>query len=219
MYPDLFSRRFREGISFPNFLEMSILKLPLSKLCAVPLALQNRALFERERERERDKGEKVPWEGEEEGWPAKEAKRKKGKKDAWKRVSLVLRILPWEFEGIGKGPRTIAIIFRGPEQLRSWPPLLGASDMKLPPEKLTKTISSVQTRCIVKGEAQKSPLFWRFSGGFWFSQDRLFSRNSTRNPLNLIKNPRFLQTPLVNPLVFTMHLVCTLLRQLNQSPF
>ena len=72
-------------------------------------------------------------------------------------------------------------------------------------------INSVQTRCIVKGEAQKSPLFWRFLGGFWFSQDRLFSRNSTRNPLNLI-NPRFLQTPLVKPLVFTMHLVCTLLR-------
>ena len=47
---------------------------------------------------------------------------------------------------------------------------------------------SVQTRCIVKGEAQKSPLFWRFSGGFWFSQDR----NSTRKPLNLIENPRFL---------------------------
>ena len=29
-----------------------------------------------------------------------------------------------------------------------------------------KCINSVQTRCIVKGEAQKSPLFWRFSGGF-----------------------------------------------------
>ena len=29
-------------------------------------------------------------------------------------------------------------------------------------------INSVQTRCIVKGEAQKSPLFWRFSGGFDF---------------------------------------------------
>ena len=43
---DLFSRRFREGISFPNFLERSILKLPLSKLCVVPFALQNRALFE-----------------------------------------------------------------------------------------------------------------------------------------------------------------------------
>ena len=28
------------------------------------------------------------------------------------------------------------------------------------------SINSVQTRCIVKGEAQKSPLFWRFSGGF-----------------------------------------------------
>ena len=30
----------------------------------------------------------------------------------------------------------------------------------------TRFINSVQTRCIVKGEAQKSPLFWRFSGGF-----------------------------------------------------
>ena len=54
---------------------------------------------------------------------------------------------------------------------------------------------SVQTRCIVKGEAQKNPLFWRFSGGFWFSQDRLLSRNSTRKPLNLIKSPIFTNTP------------------------
>ena len=30
-------------------MERSILKLPLSKLCAVPLALQNRALFEEEK--------------------------------------------------------------------------------------------------------------------------------------------------------------------------
>ena len=29
----------------------------------------------------------------------------------------------------------------------------------------------MQSRCIVKGKAQKSPLFWRFSGDFWFSQD------------------------------------------------
>ena len=57
------------------------------------------------------------------------------------------------------------------------------------------SINSVQTRCIVKGEAQKSPLFWRFSGGFWFSQDRLFSRNSTRKPLNLIKSPIFTNAP------------------------
>ena len=34
---DLFSYRFREGISFPNFVERFILKLPLSKFCAVPL--------------------------------------------------------------------------------------------------------------------------------------------------------------------------------------
>ena len=32
----------------------------------------------------------------------------------------------------------------------------------------TKLINSVQTRCIVKGEAQKSPFFWRFSGVFDF---------------------------------------------------
>ena len=38
----------------------------------------------------------------------------------------------------------------------------------------------------------------------------MFFRNCTRNPLNLIKAP-ILQTPLVNPLVLTMHLVCTLL--------
>ena len=57
------------------------------------------------------------------------------------------------------------------------------------------TINSVQTRCIVKGEAQKSPLFWRFSGGFSFSQDRLLSRNSTRKPLNLIKAPIFTNAP------------------------
>ena len=55
--------------------------------------------------------------------------------------------------------------------------------------------NSVQTRCIVKGEAQKSPLSWRFSGGFWFSQDRLFSRNSTRKPLNSIKSPIFTNAP------------------------
>ena len=53
----------------------------------------------------------------------------------------------------------------------------------------------MQTRCIVKGEAQKSPLFWRFSGGLWFSQDHLFSRNSTRKPLYLIKSPIFTNAP------------------------
>ena len=47
---------------------------------------------------------------------------------------------------------------------------------------LVVILNSVQTRCIVKGEAQKSPVFWRFSGGLCFSQGRLFSRNSTRTP-------------------------------------
>ena len=54
---------------------------------------------------------------------------------------------------------------------------------------------SGQTGCIVKGEAQKSPLFRRYPGRFWFSQDRLFSRNSTRKPLNLKKTPIFTNSP------------------------
>ena len=52
-HSDLFLRRVREGISFPNILEASILKLPLSKLCAVRFALQNRALFERRKRAKR----------------------------------------------------------------------------------------------------------------------------------------------------------------------
>ena len=46
--PDLFACRFQEGNSFPNFVERSILKLPLSKLCCVlcPLLYKNRALLE-----------------------------------------------------------------------------------------------------------------------------------------------------------------------------
>ena len=73
-YPDLFSRRFREGISFPKFVQRSILKLPLSKLCAVPLALQNRAVFEARTGRKRcwDRGRKR----------GDQQRGQKGKKDA-----------------------------------------------------------------------------------------------------------------------------------------
>ena len=59
---------------------------------------------------------------------------------------------------------------------------------------------------------RKSPLFWRFSGGFWFSQDRLFSRNSTRKPLNLIKSPIFTNAPCKTPFLYnapSMHTVDT----------
>ena len=73
-YSDLFSCKFREEISFTNFLERSILKLPLSKLCIVPFAQQNRALFGGG-----EQAKKVPRKGEEEGWQAKETKRKKGR--------------------------------------------------------------------------------------------------------------------------------------------
>ena len=73
---DLFSRRFREGISFPNFAERSFPKLPLSKPSAVPFALQNRALFEgrKRAKRRREKGRKRG--GQQRG--------QKGKKDARK---------------------------------------------------------------------------------------------------------------------------------------
>ena len=46
---DLFLRRFREGISFPNFVERSFMSLPLSKLCAMHFALQDRARLEGEK--------------------------------------------------------------------------------------------------------------------------------------------------------------------------
>ena len=72
--PDPFSRRFREGISFPNFVERSFLKLPLSKICAVPFALQNRVLFAGE-----NRAKRCPERREEEGWPAVRAKRKNGR--------------------------------------------------------------------------------------------------------------------------------------------
>ena len=59
---DLFLRRFREGTSFPNFVERSVLKLPPSKLCAVPFALENRAPF-----KGRKKGKKAPRKASKEG--------------------------------------------------------------------------------------------------------------------------------------------------------
>ena len=69
---DLFLSRIWEGISFPNSVERSIPDVPLSKLCAVPLVLQNRALFEGRR-----KGEKVPEEGRKRGG---QQRRQKGKR-------------------------------------------------------------------------------------------------------------------------------------------
>ena len=59
---------------------------------------------------------------------------------------------------------------------------------------LLNFFNSVQTRCIVKGETQKSPPFWRFSGGFDFLRIAC-SWNSTRKSLNLVKSPIFTNTP------------------------
>ena len=53
----------------------------------------------------------------------------------------------------------------------------------------------MQTRCIVKGEAQKSPLFWRFSGGFDFLRIACSLRIPQKKPLNLIKSPIFASAP------------------------
>ena len=71
------TRRFTQ-ISGRNFLpelfgEVHPETAPFSKVCAVPFALHNRALFEVEKRTKR-------WrEREEEGWPAKGGKRKKGR--------------------------------------------------------------------------------------------------------------------------------------------
>ena len=72
-----------------------------------------------------------------------------------------------------------------------------------------RAINSMETRCIVKGEAQKSPLSGDFLGVFDFLRST-YSLGIPKKPFNLIKNLRFLQMALVKPLVFTMHLVCTL---------
>ena len=63
------------GKEFPcrTFWERSILRLPLSKLCAVPLALQNRALFEGR------KGRKGAEKGRKRGGQQREQKGKQGR--------------------------------------------------------------------------------------------------------------------------------------------
>ena len=89
---NLFSRRFREGISFPNLLERSIPKLPLSRLCAVPFALQNRALFEGE-----NRAKRCPEKGRKRGG---QQRGQKGKKDAWKQVRKQMTFFKrdWKFQ-------------------------------------------------------------------------------------------------------------------------
>ena len=62
--------------------------------------------------------------------------------------------------------------------------------------RILDVLNSVQTRCMIKEEAKNRPLFWRFSGGFWFSQERLLSRNSVRKPSKLNKIANFYKHPL-----------------------
>ena len=81
-----------------------------------------------------------------------------------------------------------------------------------------ETFNSAQTRCIVKGEAQKSQLFWRFSGGFWSSEERLFCKNSTRQPSNLIRSPIFTNTSCKSSFLYnapSVHTVQTFWRLLG----
>ena len=84
-----FFTQIREGISFPNFVERSIPELPLSKLCAVPFTLQNRALFEGEqrakrcREKERKRG----------GQPRGQTGKRTRKNKSVKRVKLIVPVL------------------------------------------------------------------------------------------------------------------------------
>ena len=47
----------------------------------------------------------------------------------------------------------------------------------------------------VKGEAQKNPLFWRFSGVFDFLRSACSLRIPQENPFNFIKSPTFTNSP------------------------
>ena len=69
----------------PELVERSILKLPLSKLCAVPFALQNRALFEGQKRVKRCRGKERKRGAQQRG--------QKGKKDAWKQVRIMSRLI------------------------------------------------------------------------------------------------------------------------------
>ena len=46
-----------------------------------------------------------------------------------------------------------------------------------------------------KRRGSEKSTFLAIFRGFWFSQHRLFSRKSTRKPLNLVKSPIFTNTP------------------------
>ena len=77
-FPDLFLRRFREGISGKNFLpqlcgEVHPKTAPLQAVCCAVRSTEKSTF------RGGEKGEKAPRKGEEKGWPAKGAKRKKGR--------------------------------------------------------------------------------------------------------------------------------------------
>ena len=74
-----------------------MLRLPLSKLCAVPFALQLQSTFQGG-----EKGDKVPRKGEEEGWPAKGAKRKKGRAKTGQMNFGPLRLEPHRSSAIGQ---------------------------------------------------------------------------------------------------------------------
>ena len=130
-----FHADFGREFSFLNIVERSILKLPLSELCAITLALQNRALFEGERRAKRC-GEKGR------GLPAKGAKGKKGKKGRVK-TGLVAQLLDPPYRTIGYRYPYRTYIFSGIARHRAIPPQTcpiaaegggwqGVSQVKLP---------------------------------------------------------------------------------------
>ena len=86
----------------------------------------------------------------------------------------------------------LLILSAPPEPLLQYP-CARAQQSERKPEPLqplhTEPINNMQTECIAQGEVRKSPLFWRFSGGGWFSQELLFFWNSTRKSLNWTKSP------------------------------
>ena len=72
-------------------------------------------------------------------------------------------------------------------------------------------LHNVQTGCIVKGEAQKIHFLAIFMGEFNFLRCACSPRIPVQDPLDLTNLHNVYTTLIVNPLVFTMALVCILL--------
>ena len=92
----------------------------------------------------------------------------------------------------------VYVLFRSPSYRRFSESLLRRRPFPLQDCGLLskKHIYSVQTRCIVEGEAQKSPLFWGFSGGSLIFSGSPVLQDFHKTAFKFDKIPDFYKHPL-----------------------